>query len=294
MTIVDKYKSIKIASILGILGNLFLIVIKGIVAIIFKSESMLADTFNSAGDIFTSLMTFIGNKISSKPIDDEHDLGYGKAEYIFSLIISIVMIFLGIIVIKNSVVKILTKSNMEFSKWLIVVCLTTIFIKFLLFLYTNYLSKKFHNILIKANSKDHLNDIFVTLVNMSAIILSSININYIDSVFGILISIWIMYSYFKIFIESYHVLMDRSISLEQKEEVIKILNNYKEIVKYSHFNATPIGYEYQISISIFVDGNFSTFKSHEIADRLEKEIITKIDNIYLAVIHVNPIEIDKK
>ena len=290
----NKFKSIKKASVLGIIGNLFLLVIKGIVAIIFKSESMLADTFNSAGDIFTSLMTFIGNKISSKPIDDDHNLGHGKAEYVFSLIISIVMIFIGFIVIKNSVIKILNKNNLEFSKWLIIVCLITIFVKFLLFLYTNYLSKKFHNILIKANSKDHLNDIFVTLVNMSAIILASRNINYVDSVFGILISIWIMYSYLKIFIESYHVLMDRSISLEQKEEVIKILNKYPEIIKYNHFNATPIGYEYQISISIFVDGNLSTFKSHEIADKLEKEIVSTIDNIYLAVIHVNPIKIDKK
>ena len=290
----NKFKSIKKASVFGIIGNLFLLIIKGIVAIIFKSESMLADTFNSAGDIFTSLMTFIGNKISSKPIDDDHNLGHGKAEYVFSLIISIVMIFIGFIVIKNSVIKILNKNNLEFSKWLIIVCLITIFVKFLLFLYTNYLSKKFHNILIKANSKDHLNDIFVTLVNMSAIILASRNINYVDSVFGILISIWIMYSYLKIFIESYHVLMDRSISLEQKEEVIKILNKYPEIIKYNHFNATPIGYEYQISISIFVDGNLSTFKSHEIADKLEKEIVSTIDNIYLAVIHVNPIKIDKK
>lgn len=290
----DKFKKIGKASIFGVLGNLFLLVIKYIVALTFSSTSMLADAFNSAGDIFTSLMTYIGNKISSKPKDHDHDLGHGKAEYIFSLVISVIMILCAFTLIKNSFIKILDKSKLDFSKWLVIVCIITILTKLSLFLYTNFLSKKYHNILLKANSKDHLNDVFITFTNMIAIILSSLNINYIDQIAGIIISIWITYTYIKIFIESYHVLMDRSISNEQKEEVIRIINRYPEIVKYNHFNATPIGYEYQISISIFVDGNLSTFKSHEIADKLEKDIVNTIDNIYLAIIHVNPINTNKK
>lgn len=290
----DKFEKISKASILGVIGNLFLLVIKSIVALAFRSTSMLADAFNSAGDIFTSLMTYVGNKISSKPRDEDHDLGHGKAEYIFSLVISVIMIICALTLIKNSIIKLVNKGNLEFSIWLIVVCAITIITKLSLFLYTNFLSKKYHNILLKANSKDHLNDVFVTFTNMIAIILSSMNINYIDQLAGIIISLWIMYTYIKIFIESYHVLMDRSISNEQKEEVINILKKYPEIIKYNHFNATPIGYEYQISISIFVDGNLSTFKSHEIADNLEKDIVRSIDNIYLAVIHVNPINTNKK
>ena len=61
-----------------------------------------------------------------------------------------------------------------------------------------------------------------------------------------------------------------------------------------HFNSTPVGYKYQISLTIFVDGNLSTYESHKIADDLEKEIIKEVDEIYLAVIHVNPDEQNKK
>jgi len=290
----NKFKSIKIASIFGIIGNLFLLVIKLIVALICKSESMLADSFNSAGDIFSSFMTFIGNHISSKPIDEDHDLGHGKAEYIFSLIISVIMIFSALLLIKNSILSIINNKELIFSKWLIIVCITTIITKLCLFLYANRLSKKFDNILIKANSKDHLNDMVITSGNLGAILLSMKGIKYVDAIVGILISLWIIYQYLCILIESYHVLMDKTISNDKKEDVINIIKKYPEIVKYNHFNATPIGYEYQISISIFVDGNLSTFDSHDIADRLEKEIIDSIDEIYLAVIHVNPIKIDKK
>ena len=74
-----KYDDIKRASILGILGNLFLLVIKMIMAMLTKSQSMLADSVNSAGDIISSLMTYIGNKIANKPRDEDHNLGHGKA-----------------------------------------------------------------------------------------------------------------------------------------------------------------------------------------------------------------------
>ena len=89
--------------------------------------------------------------------------------------------------------------------------------------------------------------------------------------------------------ESYDVLMDKSISLATKKRVIDIINKHKEVKKINHFNATPVGYKYQISFTIFVDGNLSTFDSHSIADSLEKEITGTIDDIYLTVIHVNPI-----
>ena len=79
----EKFKKIKVDSILGIIGNLFLLIIKGFIGFITNSQAMISDSFNSAGDILTSLMTFIGNKVASKPCDDDHNLGHGQAEYIY-------------------------------------------------------------------------------------------------------------------------------------------------------------------------------------------------------------------
>ena len=83
--------------------------------------------------------------------------------------------------------------------------------------------------------------------------------------------------------------MDKSIAVETKQKVYDIINKHQEIEKVQHFNSTPVGYRYQISFTIYVDGNLSTFESHKIADDLEKEIQDKIEEIYLTVIHVNPI-----
>jgi len=287
-----RFKSVKIASILGIVSNLFLLIIKAMIGFVTNSQAMIADAFNSAGDIFSSVMTFIGNQIASKPSDHDHNLGHGKAEYIYSMLISIVMFLMAIFVLKDSFKSIFDSSKYHFSIWLIVVCIVTIIVKLGLFIYTNNLSKKYNNLLIKANSKDHRNDCVITFCNLIASLLTLLNIYWFDGVVGTLISIWMIITSVKIYIESYDVLMDKSISNETKEKVFEIINTHPEIKKVIHFNATPVGYKYQISFSIYVDGNLSTFESHKIADDLEKEIDKKLDEIYLTVIHVNPIEIE--
>ncbi|MBP3635634.1 MAG: cation transporter [Bacilli bacterium] len=289
----DRFKSVRLASILGIFSNLFLLFIKSVVGFIFNSQAMIADAFNSAGDIFSSLMTFVGNKIASKPSDDDHNLGHGKAEYIYSMLISIVMILTSIIVFKDSILSLINKNKYEFSIWLVVVCGITILLKFLLFIYTDKLSMKYNNLLIKANSKDHRNDCILTMLNLISCLFSILNIYFLDALVGSFIAIWILITSIKIFIESYDILMDKSIDDLTKDRVFEIINSHKEIKKVIHFNSTPVGYRYQISFTIYVDGNLSTFESHEIADNLEKEIDKKIDEIYLTVIHVNPIEIKK-
>lgn len=290
----DRFKATKISSILGIVGNIFLLIIKGIIGYITSSQSMIADAFNSAGDIFSSCMTFIGNKISSKEADEDHHLGHGKAEYIYSLLISITMIVLSVTVIKNAIMTLINKEYFEYSIWLIIICLITIITKFCLFLFTNKLYKKHNNILIKANSIDHRNDCFITITTLISIILSNMGLYFVDAIVGILISLWIFYTAIKLFIESYDILMDKAMSEETKEKVIQIINKHEEVIKIQHFNATPVGYRYQISFTIYVDGNMSTFDSHAIANSLEREIEKEIPEIYLTVIHVNPTEIEKK
>lgn len=284
----DRFRSVRVASIFGIIANLFLFVIKIFIGFITKSQAMMADAYNSGGDIVSSIITFIGNKIASKPGDDDHNLGHGKAEYVYSMLMSVIMIFITLSILKSSISAIIYRPDFTFSLFLFVVCIITIIIKFTLFLYTNKLAKEHNNLLIKANSNDHRNDCLLTSLTLLSSIFSYYDIFIIDGIIGTIISLWIIFSYLKIFVESYDVLMDKSISDETKNKVFEIINEHKEIKKIQHFVSTPVGYKYQISFTIFVDGKMSTFKSHEIADKLEKEINSKIDDVYLTVIHVNP------
>lgn len=284
----DRYNVTKRAGLLGILGNLFLLIIKGSIGFICNSQAMIADAANSAGDIFASIMTWVGNKIASEPQDDSHNFGHGKAEYIFSLFISISMIVVAFKLLYDSIMTLICGSTITFSWFLVVVCIITILVKFSLFIYTNKLCKKYNNILLEANSKDHRNDCIVTTFTLISILATLVGITFLDGIVGTGISIWIAITGFKIFIESYNVLMDESIDEETKDLILRYVKNYKEIQKIEHISSAPVGYQYIIVLTICVDGNMSTFESHKLADNLEKDI-TSLEKVYNTIVHVNPI-----
>lgn len=284
----DRFEQTKKAGLFGIVGNIFLLIIKGTVGFIFKSQAMIADAANSAGDIFASLMTFIGNKIASTPEDDNHNFGHGKAEYLFSMFIAISMIVIAFKLLYDSIYTLIHGSNLNFSWLLVAVCIATIIVKLSLYLYTSRLAKKYNNILLEANKKDHFNDCIVTTLTLISILFTLINIYWFDSIVGIIISVWICFTGVKIFMESYNVLMDISIDSETKDIILNLSRNYKEIQKLDAISSTPVGYKYIVVLTIYVDGTMSTFDSHSLADKFEKDV-NSLDNIYKAIVHVNPI-----
>ncbi len=82
--------------------------------------------------------------------------------------------------------------------------------------------------------------------------------------------------------------MDVSIDEHTKDAILNLIHNYKEIKSIENIYSTPSGYKHIIILTICLDGNMSTFDSHNLADSLEKDI-KKLDNIYDVIIHVNPI-----
>jgi len=288
----DRAKQTKNAGIYGIIGNIFLLIIKGIVGFVSKSQAMIADSINSAGDIFASLMTFIGNKIASEPNDEDHNFGHGKAEYIFSMFISISMILVSAKLLYDSIMTLILGSELNFSWFLVIVCVATIITKIVLYIYVRKIHKKYNNLLLEANMEDHRNDCIVTTFTLISILLTRINIYWFDSIVGIGISLWICYTGIKIFFESYNVLMDRSVDENTKDIILDLAHSYKDIKKIKDLNSSPVGYKYMIFLTIQVDGEMTTKDSHNLADCLERDI-SKLENVYKAIVHVEPYYIKK-
>lgn len=227
----DRYKSARLVSILGIVGNIFLLIIKAIVGLVSHSQSMISDALNSAGDIGTSIMTFIGNKVSSKEADEDHNLGHGKAEYIFTMLISLAMILVSISVLITSIKSLFYDYSYTYSKYLLIVCIITIILKFILYKITINVAKKHNNLLVKANAKDHINDCILTSLNLIASVFGYYGITFVDGVVGSLVVLWIFITAIKLFKESFDVLMDKGMDEILKEEVLKIIEKHPEIKK---------------------------------------------------------------
>ena len=272
----------------GILGNIILFIIKIIIGIISNSKSMIADSFNSAGDIFASFMTWLGSRISSVPNDDDHNYGHGKAEYIFSMLIGISMMAVAVKLLYDSIMSLINGNVVNYSILLIIICVITIVIKIVLFLYCRYVYNKYANLLVESNMLDHRNDIIITTFTLIAIILTKYGIYWFDGVVGIGISIWIFFVGVKIFKESYDVLMDTAIDKGSKHRILGIVKSYKEIKRIGEIYSVPVGYNYIVVLTIYVDGRMHTATSHELADEIEKRIKDSNERISDVIVHIEP------
>ncbi|GMQ62741.1 cation diffusion facilitator family transporter [Vallitalea maricola] len=287
MNDINKYKKIKNVALSGILGNIFLLVIKLIIGFLSMSQAMIADGLNSAGDVFASTITFIGNKISSTPGDDEHPYGHGKAEYIFSMIISFSLFFVSFSIFKMSIDSLINKQEFEYSPWLIYIALASIVIKLVLFMYSINIGRKYNSLLAIANAQDHRNDIFLSSLTLLSVILGNYNIYFVDGVVGILISLWIAYTGVSIFNQSYSVLMDTNIDSKVKHEMEKQIMSIEGLDHVDNINSKPIGLNFILIVKISVDANMTVYEGHSISAQIKK-LLMEFDHIEDVVVHVNP------
>ena len=283
----ERSKETKKVGIVGIIGNVFLFVIKIIVAILSKSNAMLADSINSGTDVLSSLMTLIGGKIAGEPSDEDHNYGHGKAEYIFSLIISLIMGYLALKIAWNGINSLIDGAKFDFSLSLIIVCIVTIVTKFSLYRYTKKIGKKSNNILILANSEDHINDVYTTLSVLVGILAALVNLYWLDGVVAIIIAIRILYTAIEFFIQSYNVLLDVSMSEEEIGKIKDIIKTYEKIDHIDKVTSKAVGNSFIVIVKVSVDGNMTVKESHEIVGKLKAEILEQ-KNVYDVIVHVNP------
>ena len=103
------------AGIFGIITNLVLVIIKLFIGILSVSISIIADAINNLSDMGSSLLTIIGFKISNKPADKDHPYGHQRVEYIISLIIAMIIAFVGLELFTTSIEKIITPDEIKFE-----------------------------------------------------------------------------------------------------------------------------------------------------------------------------------
>lgn len=278
----------KKVGILGILGNIFLFTIKIIVALISKSQAMLADSVNSGTDILTSVMTYIGGVISSAAPDDDHNYGHEKAEYVSSLIISLVMGYLAIQTLVGGISSLIHQNSFILSSELIIVCVVTILTKFLMYLYVKKVAKKNNDILIMASGEDHRNDILITLSVLIGILAAIYRIYWLDGIVAIGIAIRIFYSAITFFVQSYSVLMDRAMDEKGIEKIKEIIQKYEKIDHIDKITSKATGKAFVVIIKVSVDGNMTVNESHQIAGRLKADVM-QLPEVYDVVVHINPL-----
>lgn len=283
-----------LGSILGIICNLVLFSLKLIIGLIIHSMSVLSDAFNNLSDSGSSIIGLFSAKLSNKKPDKDHPFGHGRIEYIASLIVSFLIIFMGAQLLITSINK-LTKgqSAVIFNPILVIILGISILIKLWMFFYNRYLSKQIDSLVLKATALDSISDVITSSLVIISLIVGKYVSFPLDGVMGILMSLLIIYNGFKLTIETSGTLLGKKASEELIKQIEDIFSKEEKILGTHDLIVHDYGPGRQMaSIHVEISDKENIVVIHELIDELEKKIEEEL--FIHMVIHMDPISIDNE
>ena len=283
----SRYCEANKVTIISILWNIVLAIIKILAGIIGKSNAMIADGAHSASDIISSVGVLIGNKIASIPKDKGHNYGHEKAETLVSFLLAILLVILSIKIGYNGVYSLFHLNEVQIpTAFPLVVSVISIIIKEYQYRITIKVAKKTNSPALKADAWHHRSDALSSVAAFIGIGGAILGFKSLDSIASIFVALFIAKVGIEILIGSANELMDISIDEEKEKEIKTIVDEVEGIKSLREIRTRKYG---AMAYVICVDKDISVFEGHRIASDLENLILKKMKFIKGVNIHVEPL-----
>lgn len=280
------------SGIVGIFLNLCLFAAKLAAGIVSASISVIADAFNNLSDAGSSVVTFLGFKLASRPADKEHPFGHGRYEYVAGLGISVVILLVGIELLKSSIGKIISPdSSTEITLVSACILIASVVVKLWMYFFNKILSKKINSSALKATSLDSLTDCVATTIVLVGLVISNLTGLMIDGYLGAAVAIFILFTGVSTFKESLSPLLgnppDAEFVRDIKDTVMQddMIVGIHDLIVHDYGPGRCI-----ISLHAEIPSNEDILKAHDSIDLIEKTLERKFN--CMATIHMDPIATD--
>ena len=284
-----RYEEASKVTILAILWNVFLSIIKVLAGGIGNSTAMIADGIHSASDIITSVGVLIGNKISSKPGDKEHNYGHEKAETLVSFLLSIMLIVVAVTIGVDGAKKIFNLDEVKVPTLIpLVVAVISIAIKEYQYRITIKVAKKINSPSLKADAWHHRSDALSSVAAFIGIGGAMLGYKILEPIATIVVALIVCKVALEIFTNSMNELMDVSMDEEQEKQIIEYRKETTGVKHIKTMRTRKHGAFAYVDLVICVDGALTVKQGHDIANDLEKKLINELAIIKGITVHVEP------
>lgn len=277
------------ASTMGIICNIILFLIKLSVGLLLGSVSVMADAFNNLSDAAASVVSFVGVKMASKPADKDHPFGHGRMEYIAALLVAFLVVEVGLSFLETSIDKIRNPQTLSFSAVSVAVLLASTGLKLWLGALNRKLGRKINSSVMKATAADAFGDVLATLATIVSVSICHFTDFYVDGFMGLAVSVLIILAGINIVKDTLTPLIGEAVNPELCAGIVKLVESYDGILGTHDLIVHKYGpSKTMASIHAEVSNREPIEKSHEIIDRIEREVSKQLD--VLLVIHMDPLE----
>jgi len=279
------------ASWWAIAGNALLAFLKLSAGFVSGSFAVIADGIDSLSDIVSSVVVLIAARIIARPPNVKFPYGYKKADTIATKVLSFIIFFAGAQLAYSTVRILVSGAPMEtpgiLALWVTLISIAgKLFLTLLLF----RTGKKVESTMLIANAKNMRNDILLSLSVLASLLFTLIlKEPIIDRIIAILISLFIMYVGFRIFMKSNIDLMDGIENTQVYDKLFESVHGVEGAHNPHRVRARKIGHYYMINLDIEVDPELPVKEAHDIAKNVENSIKSNLRNIYDVMVHVEPL-----
>ena len=274
---------------ISIIVNGLMFFLKLSIGLIIGSISVIADAFHTLTDVISSGIVIWGFNEAKKPADKNHPYGHGRAEYVATLVIAILLIVAGIEFIESSIERIVNPTIVEPQWWMIISIIITIFIKIIVALYAEFLSSKIASSTLHADAWHHQADAISSFLVAFAMILGKYGYSQVDGWAGLIVAMFIMWSGFGIAKAAVDDLIGRPPTIEEINDIRQLSQNVEGVMGVHDIAVHSYGKDKFASIHIEIDADENQMEAHNISEKVEKILNRKLG--VSPTVHVDPVSI---
>lgn len=275
--------------------NMFLTIIKIVIGIAGKSSALIADGFHSLSDFGSDIAVLLGFRAAKKPKDECHNYGHGKFETLTTIIIGFALLGAATIILISGARKIMDAvvgETLEQPGWIaLITAFIAILVKEWMYRYTVRIGKKINSKLLIANAWHHRTDALSSVgavLGIGGAILLGGEWRILDPIAAVLVSLFIARIAVKLIRESTEELLERSLDKDTVDEVMRIIQGTKGVIRPHNLKTRQIGNCIAVDVHIRVRENLSVARGHDIASDVERELRDRFGEETIVSIHVEP------
>lgn len=277
------------ANVVGLVANLALALAKFTLGTLAGSAALVADGFNSAGDIVATLIGWAGYHVAQRPPDENHHYGHGKFESAAGLIIGGLLLATGIFVTIEGVRNLLSGPRPPPELLALWVALGTAVVKEALYQYVSRVGRRLNAPSLLASARDHRADVFIAVTVLAGIVGARVGWTWLDPAAAGVIGLYIAWMAWEPIRSNLGVLMDEA-PQELMEAVREQAATVEPVRRVDLIRIHPHGSHYYVDLEISVDGSLSLREAHDVAHAVEERLVSTLEHVRDVTVHVNPFE----
>lgn len=280
----------KKATVVSSVTATILITIKLFIGIASGSVAVLASAIDSVLDLAVSIFNYFALHNSEKEPDATFNYGRGKIEALASVIEGLIITVSGLYILYSAIDKLIQGHRTSYLEESIIVMLVSLVITGALVLFLDYVAKKTASMVIRSDALHYKTDLYSNgVILISLVVIHFTDFYAIDSILGILIAIYIIYSAYDLIKNGILMLMDVAMHEDTVEKIQKIIEKNPNITSYHELLTRASGKDAFVSVHLVFNISTSLFDAHRVCDTIEKEIKQIDDTMnWNLVIHPDP------